>query len=243
MRHDALRLLQRGAPPVSVRDHATRRDREVNWGDRTRLEGHKSQTLAWVSLDDAEPLVVYAAATVRGAQNVICVVSLEWGHGGASVMSDYPVVKRLRVPLVASMAKLSGRLVDATTGTAPAASVVADVSAFIARGLDGETLRNTRWLHQTGSAGTIATGPQRVMRVEGFNAGAADTFIHVNDGAPTSTSAPAILALARAGRRFVVRRFDSQAFVQSVAWAASSSAFTFAPDKHASVRVDVELLL
>jgi hypothetical protein len=81
------------------------------------------------------------------------------------------------------------------------------------------------------------------MRVEGVNGGGADTFIHVHDGAPTSTGIAAIVIPARAGRRFGVRRFDSQAFARGVTWAASSSALAFAPDKSASVRIDVELLL
>jgi hypothetical protein len=50
------------------------------------------------------------------------------------------------------MVKLSGRLV-APDGSPASATDAADVSAFVAMGLDGETLRNTRWLHQTGSTG------------------------------------------------------------------------------------------
>jgi len=141
----------------------------VNWGDRTRIEGRDSQTLAWVSLDDCEALTVYAAATIRGAPDVVCLVSVEWGNGGASVTADYPLVKRLRVPLVASMVKLSGRLVTASGG-APPATVVADVSTFIARGHDGQTLRNTTWVTQIGASGSVASGPQRVVRVEGLTA-------------------------------------------------------------------------
>jgi hypothetical protein len=238
--HARLRLLQRGASPPSTVDRPTRRERDVNWGDRTRLEGRKVQTLAWVSLEESCPLVVYAHANIRAGAS-ICVVTIEWGNGGASVAGEYPVIKRLRVPLVASMVKLSGRLADPSGAPASAADA-ADVSAFVAVGLDGETLRNTRWIHQTGAAGVIAKGPQRLMRIEGFNAGGA-TFVHIFDGKPETNAEPAILIPAPAGRRFRARRFDSHGFVDSVQWGASSSALTYTADPSAKVRVDAELLL
>jgi hypothetical protein len=239
--HARLRLLQRDAAPPATGDRPTRRDRDVNWGDRTRLQGRKTQTLAWVSLEASCPLVVYAHANVRSGGS-ICMVTIEWGNGGASVAGDYPVVKRLRVPLAASMVKLSGRLVHPSTGAPAAAGDVADVSAFVAAGLDGETLRNTRWLHESGASGVIARGPQRLMRIEGYNAGGA-TFVHVFDGAPQTGAEPAILIPAPAGQRFRARRFDSQGFVDSVQWGASSTSLTYAADNAANVRVDAELLL
>src|SRR5208282_5014968 len=115
---------------------------------------------------------------------------------------------RLRVPVVASMVKLSGRLVELGGGQV-SLSDAADVSAFVAVGSDGVTLRNTRWLHQIGITGVLARGPQRVMRIEGYNAGGS-TFVHIFDG-PTRVGAdPTILIPAPAGRRFQARRFDSQ---------------------------------
>jgi hypothetical protein len=238
--HERLRLLQRGEPPPMAGDRPIRRERDVNWGDRSRLEGRKGQTLAWVSLEASCPLIVYAHANVRSGSS-ICLVTIEWGNGGASVAGDYHVVKRLRVPLAASMVKVSGRLVDPSGGSASAGDA-ADVSAFVAMGLDGETLRNTRWLYQTGSSGTLAKGPQRLMRIEGYNPGSA-TFVQIFDGAPEVGSEPAILIPAPAGRRFRARRFDSQGFLDSVQWAASSTALTYTADPGANVRVDAELLL
>jgi hypothetical protein len=238
--HAELLLLQGDTRSPTRRDRPTRRERDVNWGDRTRLEGRKPQTLAWVSLEASCPLVVYAHANVRTGGS-ICQVTIEWGNGGASVAGDYPVIKRLRVPLVASMVKLSGRLVDPNGGAASAGDA-ADVSAFVAAGLDGETLRNTRWLYQVGSSGVLEQGPQRLMRVEGFNAGA-DTFVHIFDGQPEVNDEPTILIPAPAGRRFRARRFDSQGFVDSVQWAASSTPLTYTADLGASVRVDAEFLL
>jgi hypothetical protein len=238
--HGRLRLLERDAAPPSTSDRPTRRERDVNWGDRTRLEGRKPQTLAWVSLEESSPLVVYAHANVRKGSS-ICIVTIEWGNGGASVAGEYPVIKRLRVPVVASMVKLSGRLVDPAGGPASAGDA-ADVSAFIAAGLDGETLRNTRWSRHAGASGVIAKGPQRLMRIEGYNAGGS-TFVHVFDGRPETGAEPAILVPAPAGQRFRARRFDSQGFLDSVQWGASSTPLTYTADAGASLRIDAELLL
>jgi hypothetical protein len=228
--------------PASPERGGTRRERDVNWGDRSRLDGRagSSQTLAWVSLDEPSPMTVYAAAGVRRG-SPLCILTIEWGHGGASVAADYPLLKRLRVPLAASMIKVWGRLISPSGGAAAPTDEV-DVSTFIARGVDGEVLRNTRWIHRTGAAGTLAEGPQRLMRVEGYNAGAA-TFVHLFDGAPAAGAEPALLIPAPAGRRFVARRFDSQGFLRSVTWGASSSALTYSPDPAAVVRLDAELLL
>jgi hypothetical protein len=238
--HAELRALRGDTRSPTPIDRPTVRSRDVNWGDRSRIEGRKPQTLAWVSLEESRPIVVYAHANIRSGSS-ICSVSIEWGNGGASVAGEYPVIKRLRVPLVASMVKLSGRLVGAD-GSPAAATDAADVSAFIATGADGETLRNTRWLHQTGAAGVLARGAQRLMRIEGFNPGAA-MFVHVFDGPAQTGVEPTILIPAPAGRRFRARRFDSQGFVDSVQWGASSTALTYTPSAGASVRVDAELLL
>jgi hypothetical protein len=80
------------------------------------------------------------------------------------------------------------------------------------------------------------------MRIEGYNAGAT-TFVHVFDGPVESGDEPVILIPAPAGRRFRARRFDSQGFVDSVQWGASSTALTYTPNAGANVRVDAELLL
>lgn len=222
----------------------TRRAQEVNWGDRTHLTGAAPKTLAWVSVADSGPIVVYATAAVRGAgaAGVACVVNIEWGHGGASVDQDYAVVRRLRVPLAASMVKVSGRLLDAR-GKPPPPSVVADVSVVIAPGLDGETMRNTRWLSQQGAEGQLALEPQRVMRLEGYNAGATGTWVMFFDGRALNGTVPAVARPVRAGRAFVIRRFDSQPFRSALTWSASSTPLVLTKDPTAVMRVDAELLL
>jgi hypothetical protein len=241
-----LRALQRGpygledpeAP--SPLDRPIRREHAVNWGDRSRLGGRKPQTLAWVSLESARPIIVYAHATPRSG-SPICLVTIEWGHGGASVVGEYRVIKRLRVPLAASMVKVSGRLIDPTTGASAAPSDAMDVSCFVAEGEDGTTLRNTRWVNQQGATGTI-DGPQRLMKVEGFNPGAS-TFVQLFDGgAPDPGATPAILIPAPSGRRFRCRRFDSQGFSQALVWGCSSTPLSYTAQS-TTVRVDLELLL
>jgi hypothetical protein len=223
----------------------TRREREVNWGDKTRVRGNERKTLAWVSVAESCAMIVYASAALRGvgaASGVAFVVNIEWGHGGASVDQDFPVVHRLRVPLAASMVKVSGWLAD-ENGNAPSTSVSGDISVAIAPGTDSDTLRNTRWVAQRGAAGTISDAPERVMRIEGYNAGSADTWIMVFDGPGENGDFPAIARPARAGRPFTIRRFDSQGFRSSVVWRASSTPITLTKDQSALLRVDAELLL
>lgn len=230
--------------PVTMIERPTRRAREVNWGDRTRLTGRETKTLAWVSVPDSQPMVVYANAVVRGvgSPGIACVVNIEWGHGGASVAHDFPIVHRLRVPLAASMVKVSGRLLDTGGASAPL-SVSADVSVVIAPGLDGETLRNTEWTHDAGAGGTLSLGPARVMRIDGYSASAVDTWLMIFDGPAIAGDLPTIARPVRAGRPFAIRRFDSQPFRTSVTWAASSTPITLTKDPSTFLRVDAELLL
>ena len=229
---------------VSLLERPTRRAREVNWGDRTKLTGSERKTLAWISVEASQSMIVYARAYVRGAgsEGVACVVHLEWGHGGASIDQDFPIVHRLRVPVAASMVKVSGRLLD-TSGNSPPATVTADVSVVIAPGLDGETLRNTQWAFDAGSEGVLSDLPTRVMRIDGYNAGAADTWLMVFDGAALAGEIPTIARPVRSGTSFSIHRFDSQPFRTSVAWAASTTPITLTKDPSAFLRVDAEFLL
>ena len=231
------------ARAVSKLDTPTRRAREVNWGDRTRITGRETKTLAWVSVEEARSMTVYGSAFVRGpgASGVVCVASIEWGHGGASVAGEFPIVQRLRVPLVASMVKVAGRLLNRGGGPPPS-TVVADVSLFIAPGSDGETLRTTSWTHDAGAEGELVPGPARLMRVEGYNAGGVDTWVMLFDGPALNGEVPTIARPVRAGRSFVVRRFDSHPFRSRVTWAASSTPLTLTKDGSASLRIDAELL-
>ncbi len=228
---------------LSVFERPTRREREVNWGDKTKLTGREAKTLAWVSVASSQSMIVYAQAAIRGlgSAGVACVVHVEWGHGGASVDQDFPIVHRLRVPLAASMVKVSGRLLDAS-GRPPPMSVSADVSVLIAPGLDGETLRNTEWASGIGVDGVLSSGPARVMRIDGYNAGS-DTWLMVFDGPAVTGKTPTIARPVRAGRAFSIRRFDSQPFRTSVTWSASSTPLLLTKDPAASLRVDAELLL
>lgn len=220
-----------------------RRAREVNWGDRTKISGGEKKTLAWVSVEASCPMILYGTANLRGpAAGVACVVNVEWGHGGASVSQDFPIVHRLRVPLAASMVKVSGRLLDAS-GSPPPPTVSGEVSVVIATGLDGESLRNTQWVVDAGAEGELWSGPARIMRVEGYNAGPTDTWIMVFDGRATNGDVPVMARPVRARRAFAIPRADSQAFRTSVTWAASSTPLLLTKDPKALVRIDAEVLL
>jgi hypothetical protein len=223
---------------------ATRRARDVNHGDRTRLRGAESKTLAWISVDDSQALTVYASARVQPATaNVVPMVSIEWGHGGASLFSEHAVVRELRVPLAASMVKLSGRLVDVATGKAPGNAVTAEFSATIAPGSDGQTLRNTRWVGQSGAEGLVATGQQRVFTVEGYAASSLGWLMVFDDvKRPPNGTTPAMACPADTfPHTFRMRRFDTRGFLRGVYWAVSSTPLLLTFNGAASYRVDTEL--
>ena len=233
-------------PGPLVAPFATRRTRDVNHGDRTALRGGEPKTLAWISVDAAQAFTVYATARVEPpTANILPVVTIEWGHGGASLFGEYPVIKRLRVPVVASMVKLSGRLVDVTTGKPAPANVSGEITATIAPGTDGQTLRATWWVAQSGAEGLVARGQQRVLTLDGYNGGASNAWVMVFDDVtrPADGTPPAMARPAPTyPRTFRLRRFDTRGFVRGVYWAASSTPLLLTFDPSATLRVDAELL-
>jgi hypothetical protein len=121
--------------------------------------------------------------------------------------------------------------------------VSADVSLVIAPGSDGESIRNTFWVRDVGTAGALTTAPSRVVRLEGYNAGAAPTWVMFFDGAPKPGDTPVAARPVQPSRAFTIPRTDTQAFRVGVSWAASTTPLTFTPDPAANLRVDAELLL
>lgn len=224
-------------------ERPTRRSHEVNWGDKTRLSGNEKSTLAWISVEESQTFTVYGKARIlpENARATVF-VTIEWGHGGASIDQEYEIIDFLRVPVTGSMVKVSGRLLD-EFGQPPPDSVSADVALCIAPGSDGMTLRNTRWISQQGCVGVISPTQARVMSVEGFNAGDSPGWLMLFDGVPQPGGVPAMAFPVGAGRRFQVRRFDAQGFRFGVHWIASSTPLKLTADDSASLRVDVELLL
>lgn len=227
--------------------YATRRARDVNHGDRTALVGGESKTLAWISVEDAQPFTVYATARVQPAATaVLPVITVEWGHGGASFVSEMAVIKRLRLAVAGSMVKLSGRLIDAATKKPAPRQVTGEITAAIAPGNDSEPLRNTTWVHQSGAEGVLATGQQRLFTLDGFNAGAADRWLMAFDATqrPADGTPPALVRPAGVfPRTFRLRRFDTVGFSLGVCWAVSSTPLVLTFDPAASFRVDAEFLL
>ncbi len=228
----------------------TRRELAVNHGDKTHVTGNEQKTLVWISVEESRAWTVYATARVEGPaaffSRVQPIVTIEWGHGGASIAGDYPIEKRLRVPLAGSMVKLSAKLIDLSTGKAPPASVSCEITAFIAPGIDGETLRPSRWSAQTGASGLVAEGPQKVLSLDGYNAKSAKRWVMMFDATslPPSGTLPLMAAPAPGYPGvFALRRPDTRGFLSGVFWAASSSPLTLAFDAAASFRVDAEVLL
>ena len=226
--------------------YATVRKSDVNFGDRMTLRGGEKKSLANISVAQGQAFTVYAAAEVvapAGSAPVYPVVGVEWGHGGASLRArELRIYRRLRFPIVASTVSVSGWLVD-DKGQPPPKTVLCRMAAFIAPGSDGETLRNTNWLSQSGPEGLVSAGPEHVLTVEGYAAGApAPRWLMVFDATarPANGAFPALACPAR--RAFRRDRFDSQGFRFGVFWAVSSTPITLTFLKTADLRVDVEVL-
>ena len=185
--------------------------------------------------------MVYAHANIRSGSS-ICSVSIEWGNGGASVAGEYRGDQAAARAPGREHGEASGRLI-ASDGSPAGASDAADVSAFVAEGTDGETLREHRMAPPDGSAAGTLARARNGSCASRATTPALRRSCTSSTGPPELGVEPTILIPAPAGRRFRARRFDSQGFVDSVQWGASSTALTYTPNPAANVRVDAELLL
>lgn len=225
--------------------YATARLHDVNFGDKTPVRGDQKRPLAEISVPEADAFTCYVTARVEPpAAAAFPVVLVEWGNGGASVAArEYRVYRRLRVPVVGSTVKMTGRLVNAAGASLPPSSpVTCHFVAFIASGSDGETLRNTRWTAQHGAEGLVSNGPEQLVTVQGYPAAPAARWLMLFDAVtlPPNGTFPAMATPAR--RAFRLDRFDTQGFRYGVYWAASSSPITLTYDPAADLRVEVEVL-
>ncbi|HEY5240914.1 MAG TPA: hypothetical protein VIJ22_05595 [Polyangiaceae bacterium] len=226
--------------------YPTSRKSDVNFGDRMTLRGGERKSLANISVAEGQAFTLYATAEVvapAAAPPVFPVVGIEWGHGGASLRArEFRIYRRLRVPVVGSTVSVAGWMVD-DQGQPPPKTVLCRMSAFIAPGSDGETLRNTDWISQSGPEGLISSGPEQILTVEGYPAAAsAARWLMLFDAVarPANGAFPDLACPAR--RAFRRDRFDSQGFRFGVFWAVSSTPITLTFNKNDDLRVDVEVL-
>jgi hypothetical protein len=225
--------------------YATARTRDVNFGDRLPIRGDALVPLAEISVAQSQAHTVYVTALrVEPAGTPIVPLALvEWGHGGASVSCrELPVFRRLRVPVVGSTVRVSGRMVT-PAGAPPPRSVTCHMTAFVAPGCDGQTLRSTRWIAQSGAEGLLSDGPEQLLTLEGYPSTLAPRWLMLFDATsrPADGTFPQLAAPAR--RSFRRRRLDSQGFRFGVYWASSSTPLTLTFDPTAALRVDVEVLV
>ncbi len=221
----------------------------VNFGDRVRVRGDEQASLAWVRLEESHPFTVYVTARIDGppalVDNVMAIATIEWGHGGASVTQEYPIIRRLRVPLAASMVRVSARLVADPPAT-PLADMSAELAAVVAPGVDGGRDRNTRWARQHGSAGVLSSEPQRVVALDGYNALATPRWIMLFDAraVPPDGTLPDLARPAPPYPNvFELGADDARPFHAGVSWAVSSTPVLLTRDAAADVRIDVGFLL
>jgi hypothetical protein len=225
--------------------YATARKKDVNFGDRMTLRGSEHQSLAHISVEQGQAFTVYATAAVTApaGARVFPMISIEWGHGGGTLLArSMRIYRRLRFPVVASTVTVNGWMVDAK-GQPPPKTVSCRMTAFIAPGADGETIRSTDWISQSGAEGLISGGPEQLLTVEGYPAtGPAARWLMLFDATarPANGAFPALACPARRG--FRRDRFDSQGFRFGVYWAASSTPLTLTFNPNDQLRVDVEVL-
>lgn len=222
------------------------RQRAVNFGDTTKLAGAEQKQLFSLTVREPTTWTVYASARVEGppaeALGVVPIVKLEWGHGGAGLSRERPLLRHMSVRLAASTVGLSARLVR-PDGTAPSAQVRATIVAFAARGF-GDEPGVTRWVHLQGAEGLLATGATSLVRLSGFNAGSErrrwvmlfDAIARPAEGSAARFAAPAM--------RFASTPFSLPAadWVRGLYFCASSSPAALVFDARAVLRVDAEVL-
>jgi hypothetical protein len=225
----------------------TKRASAVNFGDRERVQGRTEKTLAWISVDDSQAFTVYVTADVAAppavARNVRAVASIEWGHGGASVSEQFPIARRLRVPLVGSMVRVAVRLVDVTGAVVPD-TIAADCAAVIAPGVDAELARNTRWTSTHGAAGIGSVRPELVVGVHGYATSAVARWLMLFDA--RSAAAPGdtpTLSRPASPQGFDVADVDGRPFYVGVVWGVSSTPLLYTPDPAADVHLELGFLL
>jgi hypothetical protein len=236
------------------------RCRAVNHGDRTLLRpGAARQQLAWVSVAESQPWVVYAQAQVKQQpeQSVVPFVELEWGHGGASVFATFPIVPGtssspgnvLRVPLAASMVKASGVLLDEGGDPLdPTTPASAQVSCVIAPGFDGIPQVPTEWLFFSGESGLITARPSKLTRCFGYLlTGSGPLWVMLLDSSsvPADGTPPVIAApLGAFPATFDLALPNGLPFTQGVWLAVSSTAetLTVATSATAFARIERQLL-
>jgi hypothetical protein len=232
-------------PATGRKPYATARIHDVNFGDKTLLRADQRKPLAEISVPEAQSFTCYVTARVEpAAANAFPVVLLEWGNGGASIAArEYRVYRRLRVPVVGSTVRMTGRLVTgAGAPLSPSSTVTCRFVAFVAAGADGETLRNTQWTSQRGAQGLISNGPEQLVCVQGYPAATTARWLMLFDavGLPATGTFPTMAAPAR--RAYRLDRFDTLGFRYGIYWAASSTPITLTLDPTADLRIDVEVL-
>src|SRR5580704_6058849 len=101
--------------PMRTAVPTTRRERATNYGTSDDVVGGGRANLPEISKIEADALSIYVECTklfvpvaLLGTADFRPMVSLDWGHGGSTVSSDFDVTFRQRIPIVASTASLFG---------------------------------------------------------------------------------------------------------------------------------------
>jgi hypothetical protein len=190
-------------------------------------------------------------------------VHVEWGNGGATNRTDLEVTFRQRMTLVCASLYVQGFIASfplaQANGTFLTAAVPvgasAKFSAFIAQDPDALPLFATRWITQMGAdRGVLLEGQTRLASLRAFSSAAAAAgagFFLLFDSAvvpaPGDTPIDAFPAEAQPAAGATpsgaigLALGQTRAFVHGVAWAWSSTPFTFTAIANAQCFVTGEI--
>lgn len=231
--------------PVREPIPQTRKERQNNAGSTAEQEGPGLSTLfAWDALE-SKSSVLYIQTTrfVIPAGNVGQAdwrpfARVSWGHGGASVRTDYDITYRQRIPLAASdvNVQIFIKALPIPGGIAPPFVIppgaIMRARGFLADGADAEPLFPTVWGTQLDvSSGVIADDAARLASLRAVNPGAfAYLLLFDADAVPAPGAVPVdVVPLPPAATSAIgpvaLPLGQTRAFVNGIAWAMSSTPF------------------
>jgi hypothetical protein len=227
------------------------RNDEVNAGRTTKVRGAKKADLAWISLDEADTHTIYVDVTPLDRAVATPVITVTWGHGGASIERTHRMGGLFVASYAASMIRIVGRL-EAPGGQPVGDGVECEFRAAIARGL-GEALGiaapRTEWIAQVSGDTPLAVGARRLLTVEAYYREPPASsnllwvlFFDATEG-PRVGDAPVLACLLPAFPE-MVRRVRPCTFTRGIVWALSTSPTLFSPTfSSVLVHVDAEVAL
>jgi hypothetical protein len=180
----------------------TRKERVTNTGDAIQVVGGQRTAIVTYGGAASSALAIYVQCTeltvpppLAGSADFRLMVSVDWGHGNASTLSDFDCTYRQRIPIVASSVEMfawiaafpafsanpprpigsfyKGGLGGPNGPLQAPAGVRAKARVFIAEGSDAQRKYPTFWMTQQGvTSGVYVVGQGRLAGLKCWAIGA-----------------------------------------------------------------------